>query len=344
MSEHIRLAVIGCGRISQAAHLPAIAKAENVELTAVCDGSATLADAMASRYGAHAFLDVADLLGAPVDAVLIAVPDRFHAQVAEQALRAGKHVIIEKPLAATVAEAEHLRDLADSARLQLQVASMKRFDPGVQYAAAAVTRIGPLRSVVGWYRVMSRLREPIETTLFPPLIVDPAVRSRELEYKAIHRAEHLLATHGIHTFDLLRYLAGDYTIHSAVLSHGERDYSWHALGRYRDGAALSLEVTASVHAEWSEGFDLYGDAGHVRLRCPFPFTRQPSSVRVFDEPTQAYTEPVFGDSDPYERQIEAFARAILRGTRAEPTAADGIEALRIVDAIRDAVDRPVTHT
>jgi predicted dehydrogenase len=344
VSDHIRLGVIGCGRIAQAAHLPAIAKADNVELTAVCDSSSTLANAMAHRYGAHALLDVADLLGAPTDAVLIAVPDRFHAPLAEQALRAGKHVIIEKPLAATIAQAQHLRDLAAAARLELQVASMKRFDPGVQYAAEAVARIGPLRSVAGWYRVMSRLREPIETTLFPPLVIDSAVRSRELEYKAIHRAEHLLATHGIHTFDLLRYLAGDYTIHSAVLSNDDRDYSWHALGRYRDGAALSLEVTASVHAEWSEGFDLYGDAGHIRLRCPFPFTKQPSSVRVFEEATQTYTEPVFGDSDPYERQLEAFARAILSGTRAEPTADDGIAALRIVDAVRDAVGRREART
>ncbi|XVQ09629.1 Gfo/Idh/MocA family protein [Spirillospora sp. CA-255316] len=343
MAEHIRLGVIGCGRISQAAHLPAIAKAENVELKAVCDASTTLANAMALRYGAGAFSTVGDLLSTPVDAVLIAVPDRFHAEVAQQALRAGKHVIVEKPIAATVTEARQLRDLARSANLELQVASMKRFDPGVQYAVEAAAEIGPLRSVVGWYRVMSRLRAPIEATLFPPLVVDATVRTQELEYKAVHRVEHLLATHGIHTVDLLRYLAGDYTIHGAVLSHNERDYSWHALGRLRDGAALSLEVTASVHAEWSEGFDLYGDAGHVRLRCPFPFTRQPSSVRVFTEADQAYAEPVFGDSDPYERQIEAFARAVLLGASAAPTADDGIEALKVIDAIRDATSGQAAH-
>jgi predicted dehydrogenase len=217
---------------------------------------------------------------------------------------------------------------------------MKRFDPGVQYAARAVSRIGAVRSVVGWYRVMSQLRAPIEKTLFPPLVVDPAVQSRELAYKAVHRAEHLLATHGVHTFDLLRYLVGDYTIHSAVLSTNDRDYSWHALGRYRDGAALSVEVTASVHAEWSEGFDIYGDEGHVQLRCPFAFTRQPSSVRVFDEANRNYTEPAFGDTDPYQRQIEAFARSVLRGERAEPTADDGVEALKIVDAVRDAANQP----
>jgi predicted dehydrogenase len=339
VSDQIRLGVIGCGRISQAAHLPAIAKADSVTLRTVCDTSPHLAKAMAQRYGVTAHTDVPALLHDGIDAVLVAIPDRFHAAVAREALLAGKHVLVEKPIATTTAQAEELRELAGSSGLELQVASMKRFDPGVQYAAESVRRLGPLRSVTGWYRVMSRLRLPIETTLFPPLVVDPAVRSRELEYKAVHRSEHLLATHGIHTFDLLRYLGGDYEVSSAVLSENGRDYSWHALGRYAGGAAVSIEVTASVHAEWSEGFDFYGDLGHVRLRCPFAFTRQASLVRVFDEATQAYTEPVFGDTDPYERQVEAFARAILTGDRAVPTAADGIQALRIVDAIRDAAAR-----
>jgi len=62
---------------------------------------------------------------------------------------------------------EELRKLACSSGLQLQVASMKRFDPGVQYAASAVRRLGSLRSVTGWYRVMTRLRAPVEATLFP---------------------------------------------------------------------------------------------------------------------------------------------------------------------------------
>lgn len=342
MSDQVRLGVVGCGRISQVAHLPAIAKADGVELCAVCDTSPHLAKAMAERYDVWAHTDVASLLHDRIDAVLVAIPDRFHAAVARQAVQAGKHVLVEKPIAASIEEAEELGRLAGAAGAELQVASMQRFDPGVQYAAEATASLGPIRSVAGWYRVMSRLRAPTEASLFPPLVVDPAVRSRELEYKAAHRSDHLLATHGIHIFDLLRFLAGDYNVHSAVLSENGRDYSWHALGKYATGGALSIEVTASVHAEWSEGIDVYGDLGHVRLRCPFPFTRQASSVRVFDEASQLYTEPAFGDTDPYERQIEGFARAILSGHRVEPTADDGIQALRVVEAIRRASARPDT--
>jgi predicted dehydrogenase len=336
VSDQLRLGVIGCGRIAQVAHLPAIAKAGSVELRTVCDTSPHLAKAMGERYGVTAHTDVPGLLGDRIDAVLVAVPDRFHAAVAMQALQAGKHVIVEKPIAESVEEAETLARLADVAGVQLQVASMQRFDPGVQYAAQAAAGLGAIRSVSGWYRVMSRLRPPTEATFFPPLVIDPAVRSRELEYKAAHRGEHLLATHGIHVFDLLRFLAGDYQVHSAILSHNGADYSWHALGRLEAGGALSIEVTASVHAEWSEGIDIYGDLGHLRLRCPFVFTRQASSIRIFDETSQMRSEPVFGKTDPYERQIEGFATAILSGQRAEPTAEDGIQALRVVEAIRKA--------
>lgn len=334
----IQLGVVGCGRISQAAHLPAVVKAEGVALRAVCDNSPVLAEAMGARYGVPAHTRLEDLLVDDVDAVVIAIPDRFHANAARQALLAGKHVLVEKPIAATIEQAEQLRDLAQASGLALQVASMKRFDPGVQFAAGAVVALGPIRSITGWYRVMSGLRAPVEATHFPPLVVDPAVQVGELEYKAAHREEHLLATHGIHTFDLLRYLVGPYEVRAAVLSRNERDFSWHAVGMHGGGGALSIEVTASVHAEWSEGFDIYGDRGHIGLRCPFPFTRQASTVRVFDEDGSRYTVPVFGDSDPYERQLEAFARAIASGGTAEPDAQDGIHALRVVEAIRAAVE------
>jgi predicted dehydrogenase len=339
VSDQLRLGVIGCGRIAQVAHLPAIAKAEAVELSAVCDASPHLATAMAERYGVTAHLDVPGLLGDRIDAVLVAVPDRFHAPVVMQALQAGKHVIVEKPMAESADEAAELAQLACAAGVELQVACMQRFDPGVQYAARSIASIGALRSVSGWYRVMSRLRPPIEATFFPPLVTDPVVRSRELEYKTAHRGEHLLATHGIHIFDLLRFLVGDYQVHSAVLSQNGVDFSWHALGGLADGGALSIEVTASVHAEWSEGIDLYGDLGHVRLRCPFVFTRQASRVRTFDEASQMRSEPIFGKTDPYQLQIEAFAAAILSGRQAEPTAEDGVQALRVVEAIRRAADR-----
>lgn len=69
------------------------------------------------------------------------------------------------------------------------------------------------------------------------------------------------------------------------------------------------------------------------------FFRQASSVKLFDEPSALSTVPVFGDTDPYERQIESFAASVLNDTPTSPGLEDGIAALRIVDAVHAAVAR-----
>jgi predicted dehydrogenase len=83
------------------------------------------------------------------------------------ALKAGKHVLMEKPLAGTVAEAQELADLAAAAGLRLQTGAMKRHDPGLAFAKAHIDRIGPILSFISYYRVMSSLRPATEATLFP---------------------------------------------------------------------------------------------------------------------------------------------------------------------------------
>lgn len=62
-------------------------------------------------------------------------------------------------------------------------------------------------------------------------------------------------------------------------------------------------------------------------------------MKLFDEPSALSTVPVFGDTDPYERQIESFAASVLNDTPTSPGLEDGIAALRIVDAVHAAVAR-----
>ena len=90
----VRLGVIGCGRIAQAAHLPAIAKTDEVELIAVADPSLALANGVGDLYGVKSYVNTEDLLADDVDAVVIATPDRFHHPLGVLALRAGKHVLM----------------------------------------------------------------------------------------------------------------------------------------------------------------------------------------------------------------------------------------------------------
>jgi predicted dehydrogenase len=335
----VRLGVIGCGRISQVAHLPAAAKADGIELTAVCDASPVLSGAVGRRYGVPSFTELEAMLAAGLDAVVVATPDRLHHEHAVAALEAGKHVLVEKPLAPEPNDARHLGELADQLGLKLQVGAMKRHDPGIEYARAAVARIGPVLTMSSWYRVMGALRPTTEAALFPAVVVDDDVRTREAAYKA-DRARHLLTTHGVHVFDGMRSLVGDLTGLSVVRTELGGDYAWHGRGTIeRGGGTATFEIVAVVHADWSEGFDVYGQLGHVAVRSWFPFYRRASEVRCYLESDGVATAPRFGDADPYERQLEAFARAIVEDLPTDPDAADGLAAVEMVAACAESARR-----
>ncbi len=331
-NDHIRLGVVGAGRIAQGAHLPAAAKAAGVQLIAVSDPSVTLATAVAARYGVAALTDTSQLLALDLDAVLIAVPDRYHLTLGLQALEAGKHVLMEKPLAMTVVEAQRLADAARDRGLRLQTGCMKRHDPALEFAKANVIRIGRILSLQTWYRVMASSRVGILRTLFPPITVDEAVRQAEDEIKRDAERYRLL-THGAHVFDVLRYLAGDLTWLSVRHSSLDGDHTWHGTAGIKSGGGLaSFEITTYVHSGWSEGTDIYGEHGHIRIRSPYVFSRLGSQVELYIEDERIATMPRFDDTDPFKRQLESFARSILDDRDTDPSPRDGVEAVRLIEA------------
>lgn len=329
----LKLGVIGAGRISQAAHLPAASKADGIDLVALSDPSPLLAKEVSARYGIAGYTSTDELLAGDVDAVVVATPDRFHLPLATAALQAGKHVLVEKPLAPNVADAQTLADLADATGLVLQVGSMKRHDPGIEYAKAALDRIGPVLSVQAWYRVMNGLRPATEATLFPKVVVDSEVRRVETGFKA-ERETYLLTTHGPHVFDTLCHLSGAMAGVRAQVAHVGPDYTWHGTARLIDtGGLVSFEITTNVNAEWSEGFEIYGEKGHISVRTFFPFFSRASDVSVFLEADHTTVRPSFGDTNAYERQLEAFAVTIATGGVPNPTAAEGVAAVKMIEAV-----------
>ena len=337
MTEKVRLALIGCGRIAQVAHLPALEKADGVALVAVSDPSPEVADAVARRYGvASAYTDQSELLADPsVEAVIVAAPDRFHSSIATEALNAGKHVLVEKPLASTVAEGEALVELVAKTGLVLQVGAMKRHDQGLEYARAFVTeRLGEARSFNAWYRI-GDLRPGIEATLFPHVYADMTARQAEATFKA-DRRRYLLATHGAHVFDTVRFLLGD--VAAVVARHREdgRDQIWQVLLSTASGAVGTVSITVDVPGVPTEGIEVFGARGRLRVDTHFPFYRRASTVHAYAD--GATIIPELTDGDAYERQIEAFARTVRGGGRPIPDVRDGLAAVRLIDATAAAVE------
>ena len=323
---------------AQAAHLPALARAQGHRLRRALRSLRLLAQRVSGQYGVPGYQSADELLADDaVQAVIVAVPDRLHLPLAGQALRSGRHVLVEKPLAGTAREAEQLAAVAGEVGLVLQVGAMKRYDPGVQHAAEAVrSRIGTVLSATIWYRVMSALRPPTEQTLFPALVVDEAVREHEAAFKA-DRSSYLLTTHGAHVLDGMRFLLGDPTWVSAQTRALWRLHlAWPGRpGRRRTGPLRD-------HRQRPRG--VVRRRRHLRrqrprpgLRTHFPFALRASDVEVYDEARSVSERPVFPDSNAYELQIEAFAAAVTTGAAATPDAQDGLAAVRLIDAVAESV-------
>jgi predicted dehydrogenase len=336
MVDPVRLALVGCGRIAQVAHLPAVEKAEGVELVAVSDPSGAVARSVARRRGVAAYTDQGSVWAdASVEAVIVAAPDRFHHRLATEALAAGRHVLVEKPLASTVAQAEDLVGLVDRTGLTLQVGAMKRHDQGVRYAGRFIAeRLGQVRSFNAWYRI-GDLRPGIEAALFPPVVAEPDVRRREAVAKA-DRRRYLLATHGAHVFDTVRFLLGE--VASLVARHRghDRDHVWQLLVTTAAGAVGTVTIAADVPGLPAEGIEVFGATGAVRVDLHFPFYRRAATVHAYTD--GAVVVPTLTDGDAYQRQVEAFARTIRAGGRPVPDVRDGLAAVRLIEATATAVD------
>lgn len=128
--EPIRVGVIGVGNMGQH-HTRVLSLLKDVELIGVSDINVERGLDTASKYRVRFFEDYRDLLS-HVDAVCIAVPTRLHHSVGMACLQAGVHVLLEKPIAASIAEAESLVNAAAESHCILQVGHIERFNPAFQ--------------------------------------------------------------------------------------------------------------------------------------------------------------------------------------------------------------------
>jgi predicted dehydrogenase len=130
----LRTAVIGTGYMGRF-HAEKLASCADARLVAACDVDRARAQAIAARLGCEAEHDYRALLGR-IDAACVAVPTAAHREVVGACLEAGVHVLVEKPLARTLAEADELLALAQAKRLVLQVGHLERFNPAFRALAA----------------------------------------------------------------------------------------------------------------------------------------------------------------------------------------------------------------
>ena len=173
--------VIGTGIVGGAWHAHVYHHLPQAELVAVCDLDEARAREVAERYAApHVYTDYRDLLARPdIAAVSIATPDFAHREIAVAAANAGKHILVEKPLATTVEDAEAILRAVDAAGVKLMVDFHNRVNPAFVTARGAV-RGGELGELKYIYARLSN------TTFVPTQMLPWASRSSALWFLASH--------------------------------------------------------------------------------------------------------------------------------------------------------------
>ena len=333
--RQLRVGVLGCGPIAQAAHFEACTKAANASLYAICDVADDLRGRMAATHApTRAFADYASMLADPdLEAVIIATSDAFHVSAARMALQAGKHVLCEKPLAVSVEQATSLRaDLAASGKL-LQIGHMKRFDAGLQAAKAFIDDgMGQMVALKAWY--CDNTHRYAMTDAVQPLLVSSKNARKPLENPKADLDRYYMLAHGSHLVDTARYFAGAIVAVDARQLNRAGIRCWFVDVEFASGVLGHLDLTVAVRMDWHEGFQIYGEQGSILGKTYNPWYYRSSEVDIFHEADGSTHRVLGADGHFYRRQLEAFADCVLTG--AKMTGADiedGIASVRAMVAI-----------
>jgi len=339
-SRLLRVGVLGCGTISQAAHFEACRKARNAELYALCDIAEDLAVKMAAIHDPHVtYLNYDDMLADPqVEAVVIGIADQFHIQAAQKAILAGKHVLVEKPLGISLEECELLHQQVQASGCILQVGTMKRFDPGIAFAQRFIREeLGQILALKAWYGD-STYRYTQTDTLHPVLVSSSHAKHPDGDPKG-DKLRYYLRGHGSHLVDTARFLGGEIVSVRAQLVEKFDAYCWFVAVEFANGSIGHLDLTIAVRMDWHEGFQIYGEYGSVLGKTYNPWYLRSSDVECFSSRDGQYHRVLGEDAHFYRLQLEGFADAILHGKPLHGAGiTDGIAAMRTLVAISHSVE------
>ncbi len=254
----IHFAILGCGRIAKRhAELLGTGQIAGAKLVAVCDSDGARAAAFAARFGVRGFNSLEDMLASPgIDVVSILTPSGMHAGHAIKVARAGRHIVVEKPMALTLADADAMIDAADRAGVRMFVVKQNRFNVPVVKAREALDagRFGQL--VLGTVRVR--------------WCRDQSYYDQDAWRGTWAQDGGVIANQASHHVDMLGWFMGPVeSVHARgvrALVDIEAEDTAVATFRFRNGALGVVEATNAVRPKDLEGsLSVLGAGGAVEI-------------------------------------------------------------------------------
>ncbi|MEM2917124.1 MAG: Gfo/Idh/MocA family oxidoreductase [Candidatus Bathyarchaeia archaeon] len=300
--KKLRVAVVGIGFWGRN-HVRVFRELPQTELVGICDINAERVSALAKELEIEGYTDSNQLLKRnDLDAVTICTWTTTHAEEATKALNAGKHVLIEKPIASTVPEAKKIVELAKRKQLHLMVGFIERFNPGVQRVKEAINegKIGTLVSATA--RRVSQ---------WPERIGDIGV----------------VKDTAIHDIDVMRYLFGE----DPVAVYAKVGNLRHK--RFEDYAQIMLSFkqnrTAFIETNW---LTPYKTRNLIVTGSEAIISLDYLTQKVTIETAGQTLTPRYEWQEPLKLELQHFADSILNNKEPQVTGEDGLKALIIAEA------------
>jgi predicted dehydrogenase len=319
----IGVAVLGLGRIGPA-HARAVGEAAGARLVAIADvDEKKRAATLAEHPGVDGVADYRDALArADVQAVLIALPHWLHAQAAIDAANAGKHILIEKPMATSVAECDAMLAAARANGVQIMVGHTQHVSPvGMAVKAAlAEGRIGDL--IMG----IDQWNKPYAPENRPAWMMDRA------------RGGGMQLMDGVHLIDRMLWQVGGRPVAVKAMMRAAThpqypcDDTSQALVQFENGVVVTISRIAYRTGVVQYGGDYFGTTGQLKFREPYGRVGERGVWIGRDEQWEPLPLPT---ANGLATQFEGFVDALARGVEVPVPGAYG----RLVMAVSDAMER-----
>lgn len=327
------IGIIGCGKIAQTRHIPEYAANENAKLVGFYDLNTSRAQQLADQYHGKAFLSYEELLADPeIDAVSVCAANNAHAEIAIAALKAGKHVLCEKPMATTLADCEAMVVAAENNKKVLMIGQNQRLTKAhVQakrlIAAGELGQILTFRSTFGHGGPETWSIDPGASTWF----FDPK-----------RAAMGAMADLGIHKTDLIQYLTGQAIVETTakIVTVDKKDADGALIGvddnaiciyKLENGAVGTMTASWTFYGREDNSTVLYGTKGIMRLYDDPNHSiviEKPDGSRILYEIDKIQTN----DEQTASGIIDAFVEALVNGTESAIPGSDVLKAMRVVFA------------
>jgi predicted dehydrogenase len=292
MNKKLKVGVIGCGEIAQISHLPYLQELNNFEISALCDISSVVLEELGNRYQVNnRCTDFHDLVKMDLDVVLVS--NKNHAAPVIAAMENGKHVLVEKPIAFNLEQADAIVRSAKDNKVKLLVGYMKRFDPAFEVMKRQIKELEKIHLIrvhefAGTYLINNEIYDLVKASDIAPLALKDTIiqdQKEMLKDIGLERID-LLDAHNImihlciHDINALHGLFG---LPEKIISAELFDNNFvSAMMQYENGVNLMWESGNLISLrDWDEQITFFGSNKSLELKFPFPYLKNaPTLINI----------------------------------------------------------------